>query len=334
MRTETDLRAALWAREDLAPDLVAVRDGARRVAARRRRHRAFGVAAAGAGLLAVVAAVFVTVGQTSTGTELTARPTATADGTAAVADKSTTDTSVRAAYELTLTAVSVEGYTITPDSTGPDQQQATVRHDGAEAGYLAVFRPGSGMVSGLLNPRTSAEVSIHGRPGIFGSTPNSLAVQWEYAPGGSAFLAISEPIEQADAVRLAEAVRFQAPYQVRVPYRLSYLPAGFTMSNVVQRPDLSVVQLDGPNDVPDITVYPGPATTQFDWQPTTIAGHAAGCVDLIDGHRCAVDLGGYTVDIGGHTMTREVVKQIVAGMTFANFADPTSWFAFTDAYPM
>jgi hypothetical protein len=172
-------------------------------------------------------------------------------------------------------------------------------------------------------------------------TPELSAIEWAYTPGGRAAI-VTEPDVAIDAttlVELAEGVGFTAEYPARVPYRLNYLPAGLRPFNVVQRtangsaPESSV-QLEAEDRGMDITVHDESPSTRSDWHPTlTMAGRPAQCTKLVDGRRCAVDFGELTVDIGGGDLRPEEAQRIVAGMTFATWREPNTWYALDVALP-
>ena len=102
--------------------------------------------------------------------------------------------------------------------------------------------------------------------------------------------------------------------------------------NIVQNtgPDSgerSVVQLEskGKNRprVLDITIVEGtPSPTlwfgyaDWDWEPATIAGRSGRCADLIDGRRCEVDFGEFTLSIGSGDLVPDELDQMVAAMHF------------------
>ena len=90
----------------------------------------------------------------------------------------------------------------------------------------------------------------------------------------------------------------------------------------------------------DITIVEGtPSPTlwfdyaDWDWKPATIAGRSGRCADLIDGRRCEVDFGEFTLSIGSGNLPPDELDQIVAAMHFATVSDPTTWYDITAAIP-
>jgi hypothetical protein len=348
MRTEEDLRAALAAREDQAPEASTVLSAVRRNGTRRRLTDVAVVLAATA---AVAAAVVVAVPLTAAWRT----PTDPApDGAApAVAGSATPvpapPSGPRPPFAFTLSPVTVDGYDIEPTAVGTDVQIATVRpvSGSAEPATLYVHDAGSRSSAGGKDHEQGAKVQIGGIAGWVFSTATASTLTWEYAPGATAVIT-SEPgpvLPRQTLVALAEGIRFTAAYQVRVPYRLGHLPAGLKPFNVVQRTGdpagpMSVLQLadDSSGGAMDITVLNGQRAAgpqrPAGWQPAqTIAGRPALCTDLIDGRRCAVDFGQFTVDIGGGALDTATVDRIVAGMSFATWRDPAGWPELSTALP-
>jgi hypothetical protein len=363
MRTVEDLRVALAAREDLAPDATEVLSGMRRRGQRtirrgqrtiRRGRRATGVAVAVA--MTVAAAVVVAVPLTAAWRS-PAGPGPNGHGPAGTGPAAAASTGPgsslpappsghRPPFSFTLQRVTVAGFDIEPTAVSADTQIASVRpvSGSAQPATLYLYDPGS-----QNGPRSKAEgqlakVMVNGAPAWVDSDAKSSTVSWEYAPGAWALLssAPGPAMSRQTLVALAEGVRHVAGYQVKVPYRLGFLPAGFAPFHVVQRVGAaSVVQLEQRPDggrVMDISVLDGPRASGAErpegWQPTrTIAGHPAVCTDLIDGRRCAVDFGQFTVDIGGGALDNATVERIVAGMSFAAWRDLSTWYDLDRALP-
>jgi hypothetical protein len=344
MRTEEGLRAALTARADLAPDPLTVISTTRRLAARRRRR----VAGAAAAAVAVVTALpLALVWGTWAGTGPAVTGSAATTTAPAVAATSTFSRpvapAVRSPFAFTVASTVVAGYEIRPIAVSPDLQIAQIGAAGTDRprATLYVYRPGS-TVEAAAVPRTEPmDTTVHQVPARVWVTAEISAIEWAYTPGGRAAI-VTEPGAALDATTLtglAQGVGFTAEYPARVPYRLAYLPAGLRPFNVVQRtangsaPE-SVVQLETDGRAIDITIRDGSANTRPAWHPTlTMAGHPAQCTKLVDGRRCAVDFGEFTVDIGGGDLRPEEAQRIVAGMTLANWRKPDTWYALDVALP-
>jgi hypothetical protein len=354
MRTEEDLRAALTAREDLAPDPHAVLSAVRRRTARRRRGGT-GAAAALTAAVAVTVAVAVAVPLIG-GWRAGIAPDP--DGTVPAVSASTGGylatspprrNGPRPPFAFTLAPTTVAGFEIEPIAVNADTQIAAIRtpagSQGRDRATLFVHEPGGKSLSPEL--AGAREVRVNGAPGWLSTRAGADSIRWEYVSGGWA--AITAEGDSALAgqtlVELAEGVRFAEPYQVKVPYRLSFLPAGLKPFHAVRvtggaTGPRSVVQLEargsGSADgrVLDITVHNGPAAARPDWRPTdTITGRPAQCTGLVDGRRCAVDFGEFTVDIGSGTLATAEVERIVAGMRFATWRDPATWYNLEAALP-
>jgi hypothetical protein len=343
MRTEEELRAALTARADLVPDPLAVMSTARRLAVRRRRRRVAGGAAAVAVVtalpLALVWGTWAGSGAAVTGSAATTAPAVAATSTFSRPVAPAT----RSPFAFTVTSSVVAGYEIWPTAVSPDLQIAQIQAAGTHRprATLFVYRPGS-TVEAAAVPRTEPmDTTVHQVPARVWVTTEISAIEWAYTPGGRAAIVTESgaAIDATTLTELAEAVTFTAEYPVRVPYRLAYLPPGLRPFNVVQRtangsPPESVVQLETGRRAIDITIRDGSADARPGWHPTlTMAGHPAQCTKLVDGRRCAVDLGGFTVDIGGGDLRPEEAQRIVAGMTLATWRKPDTWYALDVALP-
>jgi hypothetical protein len=357
MRTEEDLRAAFAAREDLTPDASTVLSAVRR---RGPRRRAGDVAVVLAATAAVAAAVIVAVPLTAAWrTPAGPAPDGTSPALGASASgaqetaMATAPSGARPPFAFTLSPVTVGGFSIEPIAVGTDVQIATVRAKtgSAEPATLYVHDAGSRSHAPDKGTDEAAKVQVNGRAGWVFSTARASTLKWEYAPDAWALIT-SEPgpvLPRQTLVTLAEGIRFTAAYQVRVPYRLGYLPSGLKPFNVVQRTGdpagpTSVVKLaDDASGVVggrimDITVLNGRRAAgprrPAGWQPAhTIAGRPALCTDLVDGRRCAVDFGQFTVDIGAAALDTGTVERIVAAMSFATWPDPSTWYGLDTAMP-
>ncbi len=145
--------------------------------------------------------------------------------------------------------------------------------EGAYVGSLTVYQPG------VKPPAVFTEgtkVTVHGRPGfadkrlqdavVGTATVNSMNIMantlaWQYAPDSWAVInsLIDDPrfvhlrLGAADERALAEKFRLGRPSQARIPFRASYLPAGW-----------AVVKIDGRDlagdDTMPITVVFGPVS--------------------------------------------------------------------------
>ncbi|MBX6749642.1 MAG: hypothetical protein IRY85_08210 [Micromonosporaceae bacterium] len=360
MRTEEDLRAALASRERLAPAPETVVSGIRRRAARRRRVRTVGVLATAT--LAVTAAAVVPA--------VLLRPgPATFPATSSPVDAHAAD---RPDFSFTVAAGQVAGFELRPESVDASTQTVTIRPaDGDRlTATLVLYRPGQGLGGaehsdgwGLSvrfpDPAQAPNAQVNGGPAWFDSDARWSGLTWQYAPDAYAGLETNAgPLSRQTLVQIAEAVRFVDPYPARVPYRLDYLPAGLRPYLVIQpatkyysyvgfvgrgrptidpRKDLTP-DYDGiaPAITPDIAVTDDPPALNEHWfteptgtwEPTTVAGRPAQC----SLSRCNIDYGEYLVSIGTG-FTRTELEQIVAGLQFADPANPGTWFAIDEAIP-
>lgn len=360
MRTEEDLRVALAAREDFAPDPESVLAGARRVAARRRRRNGSAVASAVVTVLLLAAAAPVVArvlpahrsgpagGPGQAGSQASGPSGSLASGPSATDRQVASDP--RPPFSFTVSPVAVGAFEIQPEAVTPDMQLAAIRRSGRAPilATLFVYRPGSNVIAGW-DAGSPVPAMVNGAGAWYSEGNGKSALRWTQTPGGWAV--IDNPstavLSRSDLIRLAEAVRFTEAYPAKVPYRPSYLPAGFTPFNVAQDTSVpgarrSVVQFQAAGGVAaglDISVLDGPpsnvdrATGDFaarpdpNWRPnTTLTGRPAYCATLVDGSRCAVDFGTFTVSVGFAGVPRTEVERIVAGIAMADWSDTGTWY--------
>jgi hypothetical protein len=355
MRTEQELRRILALREELAPDPDAVMTGVRRATARRRRRRAAGAAIGAASAVVFVAALPGLVSALRSSPGFTAAAPSVTSPAPRPATPTADPVAPRPPFAFTVAAGPVGGYDLAPQSVSPDVQALLVRTPGKDTprATLFVYRPGTQTRVGgdapgwdVDQPGPPTPVQINGADGFYTTTAQDSALRWQYARDGWAVIGTNlgqAPMSQGSLVRLAEGVRFVAPYQARVPYRLDYLPADLVPFNVVQDTGSvgafqSVVQLEsGDQDhqrIVDITIADGSAWPR-DWHitRTTIAGHSARCTDLVDGRRCAVDLKAFTVDLGCGSLTPSELSHLVAGLRPAVWTDLATWSEISAVFP-
>src|SRR5258706_4529197 len=241
MRTEVDLRTALLAREDLAPDPVSVMAGARRATVRRRRRTGLMLtAAAGAATVVVVVALPVVVARGLPGRHgAVAAPTSTAPAP----DPGPTDpagqvpSDPRPPFSFTIRPGLVAGLEIRPVSLDADIQIAAIRAAGGsqDLAMLFVYRPGATVRAGWGGAGGPTAVPVNGATAWYSVDGAKSALRWEHVPGGWAVIVDRDGPAMAEAtlVGLAQAIRFTEPYPAKVPYRTTYLPAGLTPFHVL-----------------------------------------------------------------------------------------------------
>jgi hypothetical protein len=350
MRTEEDLRVVLATRENRAPDPHLVLAAARQIAVVRRRRQAAGTAVAAAVAVGLLLALpgLVRRSAATAGAESTASATAHPTAHPTVSDGPATATTVatgsRPPFAFTVSRGPADGVEVWPMAVNPGIQLAKVRVPGEPRvqATLYVYQPGSSERAGWDIGRDPVPVPVNGARAWYSTDRTaSSAIRWAYTPGGWAVITqTSAPaLPEETMIRLAQGVRFTTPYPARLPYRLSYLPAGLKPFHAVQQTDStapvrSSVQLSGGGLWMDITVIDGSAQRRPGWQPnTTFAGRPTQCTDPVDGQRCVVDLGAFTVDLGMQPPDRTELAKLVAGMTFADWRAPTSWYEISVALP-
>ncbi|MEH1125684.1 hypothetical protein [Micromonospora sp. CPCC 206061] len=345
MRTEEDLRAMFAAREELAPDQHLVLEGTRQVVARRRRRRTVGAAAAAA---VVVAAALPVAARQWSGPSGQGTPIpgvgAPAGSTASSEPAGQVPSGPRPPFAFTIRPSSIAGFEIQPTAVNPDLQIASVRGVGQTQtqAELYVYRPGTNHRAGWDLSRDPVPVQVNGAPAWYSVQDTRSAIRWQHTPGGWAVINTSgSAMPKQTLIGLAQAVQFTTPYPAKVPYRLSYLPAGFKPFQVAQGiPGAATArtavqfQAQGGNAVMDIAVLDGSPSGRPGWRADlTMAGRPAQCTGHVDGHRCAVDFGAFTVDVGSRTVPRTEIAEVVAGMSFADWRDPGTWYDIDTAIP-
>ncbi len=343
MRTEADLRAALATREDLAPDPHLLLPGVRQLVMRRRRRRSAGAVVAATAAVAVVAALPVVVRGSSAGPGGQSAPSESPPVSVTPALGAP-----RPPFSFTIRQSAVAGFLIHPIAVNADLQIAHILQadQPQHRASLYVYRPGTNVRAGWDVSLEPVPVLVNGAPAWYSASDGRSAIRWEYAPGGWAVILTEAgpAIGRQTLVSLAEGVRYAAPYQAKVPYRLGYLPAGLAPFHVVQdthdpAQPRSAVQFETAETAPhprilDITIIDGSPSARPGWRPnTTVAGRPTQCTDLIDGRRCSVDFSDLTVDVGSGTLEHTELDRMVTTMTFATWHDPATWYDVSAAIP-
>jgi len=352
MPTTTDLRAALRDLADAAPETAPLpghHDELLPVPRSRRTSRAvrFGAPALAGALVVgvVVAAVALSSGShrsAQPGTSPAPRPTA---HLAQAGPMPLTETvfDVVGLPGATVGGVSADGASqqryVSFDAFRTDRNQADVQ----------VWAHGRWMPS---RPAGAQDVTINGQPGFFGrfTVPGNgrvVALAWQYEPGAWAVVTWKTTSSKADLTRLASAVRTGLHLRARLPFRLSDLPPGGTVTALTYAPGAGRQGATG-----ELTIsYPGrhrallisvsPVAWDLGGTPTTIGGRPAwesGAVLAMAGPGVSeAVLEPTTPDYSGDSnteLTKAELRSIAAGLTFApNVKDPATWFDASTALP-
>jgi hypothetical protein len=236
MRTENDLRQALFDAEPAhihAPALLErVHTGATR---RRRRRVALTVAASVAAVAAIATAIPVAArqGNRGTGTGTPAATSATAATPTTGTPRVTPPSTIAVRLQFTFEVRPVAGYRIAPLSIEPAVQRADIAlaHDTAKSyADLTVY---AARAYSPTEASRGTPVTVNGRRGYYASLVDpdtggtrKPAVAWEYAPGAWAVVQGDWPqaTAKAEELKIAGAVRFDRTQPLRVPYRARGLP--------------------------------------------------------------------------------------------------------------
>lgn len=164
------------------------------------------------------------------------------------------------------------------------------------------------------------------------------ALAWQYKTGAWATLVPNYnhgPLPRADAVQIAAGLVTSAKkQQLKVPYKLGYLPKGW-QAVAVDQPSLQVG-----TTLSAIYLHQGPeanpATVQDGSAPGTISigvYHGRDSKDpLVEGlncfaarHECTILRGDYQISVGSWDQSDAIVKKIAQGLQFKDFGDPSTW---------
>lgn len=374
MHTTTDLRAALHHLADAAPETAPLPGEQDELlpAAKHSRHRSVAVrfgapALAGAMVVAVVAG----------GVALSSRSHHAAQpGNSPTPSGTTAHVTVPAWLSETVFDVDARpGMTVGAPMVDANSQQRYLswdgfRTDGANDADVRVWAPGRWTPS---RPADAQDVTINGKPGFFGKITNQwmpvgggkrVGLAWQYAPGAWAAVMRTKTASKADLIGLASAVRTGLHIPVRVPFRLSNLPAGWKPIRLgcswgpYQSKGCSLMfDYDYPGwhgqvglTVNNLAWSEGGTRTTIGGRPgweqagkVAIAGPGVSeawiYVDTSE-RRPATNAtvpqpGGVRgKGTAGGGPTNEELRSIMAGLTFAsNVKDPTTWFEATTALP-
>jgi hypothetical protein len=340
MHTEEDLRTTLAMLEGEAPDPGTVLSGLSRLRRRRdARRRATVVAAAAVLVTAVVGGSVALTGQDpppNSGRQNEHAATAPSDY-----------------FRLPFSVGDLPGYEVTyrtANFMGRSSSAWVVAGgfgDGSSIDPYEIHVFGRGDYDPARD-RTGEPVLVDGKPGFYRAdqacqcsptpgVPGVPGVAWEYAPGSWALVQYPRVNNEAGFVpppgireillTIANAVRFDRPTPVRVPYRLGYLPAG-------QR-------VTGPVDANIYTVTPGSKGVELGYRASggrvTVSsndlvarGRPIGAAVLGTGplgeRFVVVNFGDYGVSVSAAGVSDGELLRIGQSITrVADVSDPATW---------
>lgn len=254
-------------------------------------------------------------------------------------------------------------------STAYQIAPVTQAGDNALSAYLVVYRPGAFNPAGLRNAR---QLTVAGRPALLQELTDirfHKVLAWQYLDGAWATLETyssdqADPAP-ADLERIALGLAAAAPAPVRLPFRMSYVPAGFTP---VVLGSHAIAGMDGVAAAEDgdfggaIFAKPAPRASGLTkpWPPSSGPGlpgsfeifvvpSANSNQQLGEGQRppssprCLATLcntwspdGKVNIQIatqGGALSKAEMVK-VLNGITLASVNDDRTWFEAATAIPV
>jgi len=216
-----------------APPLRHSADDIVRAAQRRRRRRRGAIVSGGAATAAAIAVAAATVVPnlvpTASSPEVAGGPPKAAPPQAPGPLRVAADP-----FTFTFTGYDVGRFHVkAPLVASTAYQIAPVYSDSSEslAAYLVVYRPGAFKPDGLHNPR---KLTIAGRPALLQELTDirfHKVLAWQYRDGAWATLetyadAADDP-SPADLEKIALALAPAGPAPVKLPFKMTYVPAGF-----------------------------------------------------------------------------------------------------------
>ncbi|MFD1372330.1 hypothetical protein [Actinoplanes sichuanensis] len=157
------------------------------------------------------------------------------------------------AFNQSISAFEVSDIEVSdPVNVTPGYQQSAIRRVGEATRYergdglteqvpksesvLTVYRPG------VFDPARFGDaesVAVGSEAGRYSADERSLA--WQYAPGAWAVIHSGQGhLSKADMLRLAAAMRTTPDRPATLPWRMTYLPAGYHLSSMGTNPDFAV----------------------------------------------------------------------------------------------
>jgi len=352
--TEQDLRDLLVAREQVAVEPDRVHAGIRTGVVQRRQRRTTTIAVSAACAVAALGVSLAYVaGQREPDTGAvgeTSRVTETAPATSSPAPLTS-----RPTLGFTLSDKDIAGLVVQLIEAGPFGQSVTLwtapgpSAQGTELD-LWLFEPG------VYQPNKAGEpLQVAGRQAYLGTAPfpngnpdgnpkpgpKNPALAWQYADGAWAVLqpgyTRQPPFDGAGAreklLEIAARITPEQPRHARLPFRFGYVPEGARATLVAQISDgaVSLALTTGGKRELWIRAAPGhpPVITNRPWNPNTdVSGHPA----TVKPGVVTLDLDTFYVQVAGDPAeySEAELTRIAAGMTFATWTDPATWFNAVD----
>jgi hypothetical protein len=165
------------------------------------------------------------------------------------------------------------------------------------------------------------------------------ALAWQYRDGAWATLIPSYDrvaLPQADAVQIAAGLLTTAKkHELKVPYRLGYLPRGWQAVGVEQ------TAAKTSSEVSDVFLHQGPVRHPDTRVDEVLPGNVKIVVSrgkpkdtLVEGlncfpgrHECEILRGGYLIGVGDFTgaVPDQTIRKIAAGLQFKDLSDQDTW---------
>ncbi|HET9139082.1 hypothetical protein [Actinophytocola sp.] len=351
--TEQDLRDLLVAREQVAVEPDRVHAGIRAGVVQRRQRRTATIAVSAAcAVVALGVSLAYVAGQREPdpgATGETSRVTETAPATSSPAPLTS-----RPPLGFTLSDKNIAGLVVQSIEVGSFGQAVTLwtapgpSAQGTELD-LWLFEPG------VYQPNRAGEsLQVAGREAYLGTVPfpngnpdgnpkpgpDNPALAWQYADGAWAVLQAGytrQPPFDGSAAReklleIAARITPEQPRHARLPYRFGYVPEGARASLVAQTMYGAVTLYLTTGGKRELLIRAAPDRPVIQNKPlspnTDLNGHPA----IVKPGVITLYLDAFYVQVSGDPAEYSVeeLTRVAAGMTFATWTDPTTWFNAAD----
>lgn len=261
-----------------------------------------------------------------------------------------------------------DGIPLDPDNPkSPTNDKVAYSAPGASL-LLTVYRPGK-FNPKLLSGGT--EVTVGGRPGLY-KNPVYIdgdqdrrddghgTLGWQYADDAWAVIYTAKPNKTSrdDLVAIAEGLKGAAAYPATVAMKLAYLPSGYRLTSggrgadwpngagefqstgmrfvkgddaAPRRPTTPVIDPED-SKVQDLRLSLYTIDFSENRPPAGADGEAPYCKTSTICYRMAPG-GKWQAELHGSGVSQEELKQVLAGLQFADVDDPSSWYPITSATP-
>ena len=226
-----------------------------------------------------------------------------------------------------------------PHSWRLADQGANIRKDGRQVGFLWMYRPGiANTFARIKGAQVAAADPVDGRTAYLatapatGGAPRDIYLAWDQPDGGMAVMGSWQGRMTIRELRqVAEAYRPAVAYPVRIPLRVSDLPAGYRAVAITATAGAGVsLQLSSPAELREQMASAG-----RDPRPGPFPGLTVAITSPSEGPLCdcakAVDGGRYVVEVRGAEPAD--ARALLSTVEVADVDDPSTWYPISEALP-